>query len=351
MTDFPGDAPEPLTPNDRSMYPWAPYQAAVEPDPWATTTATPTTTTTTATPVVAPFVPIAPPPATSHGPQIASDPDRSARRRGGVGRVGIVGIALLSAALAAGGTAALVAGPLRPASPAMTGAPAAAAIAAASNGASAAPAPDLTEVVAAVRDSVVTITSEGFSSRGFAQIPSSGVGSGVILTADGYILTNRHVVSGSSSLAVELADGHQYPATLVRESDDKDLALIKIDATGLTPAVIGDPASLQVGQTVIAIGSPLGTFTETVTKGILSAIGRTITVRDEQTGRPETLTGLLQTDAAINPGNSGGPLLDANGRVIGINTAVSTDAEGLGFAIPISDAASLIAQAAGAPQS
>ena len=88
-----------------------------------------------------------------------------------------------------------------------------------------------------------------------------------------------------------------------------------------------------------------------MTKGILSATGRTITVQDEQTGRPETLTGLLQTDAAINPGNSGGPLLDANGRVIGINTAVSTDAEGLGFAIPISDAASLIAQAAGAPQS
>jgi S1-C subfamily serine protease len=150
---------------------------------------------------------------------------------------------------------------------------------------------------------------------------------------------------------VELNDERQFPATIVRESDDKDLALIKIDATGLKPAVIGDSNNLQVGQTVIAIGSPLGTFTETVTKGILSATGRTITVRDEQTGRPDTLTGLLQTDAAINPGNSGGPLLDANGRVIGINTAVSTDAEGLGFAIPISDAASLIAQASGAPQS
>ena len=104
-------------------------------------------------------------------------------------------------------------------------------------------------------------------------------------------------------------------------------------------------STVQVGQTVIAIGSPLGTFTETVTKGILSATGRTITVRDETTGRPETLTGLLQTDAAINPGNSGGPLLDAAGRVIGVNTAVSTNAEGLGFAIPITAAASLIAQA------
>ena len=98
------------------------------------------------------------------------------------------------------------------------------------------------------------------------------------------------------------------------ELPDTDLALVKIDAKGLTPAVIGDVSTLQVGQTVIAIGSPLGTFTETVTKGILSATGRTITVRDEATGRPETLTGLLQTDAAINPGNSGGPLLDAAGR-------------------------------------
>ena len=185
----------------------------------------------------------------------------------------------------------------------------------------------------------MTITSEGFSSRGFGQIPSTGVGSGVVLTADGYILTNKHVVAGSQSLTVELSDERQFPATIVKQSDDKDLALIKIDATGLHPATIGDASALQVGQTVIAIGSPLGTFTETVTKGILSATGRTITVRDEQTGRSDTLTGLLQTDAAINPGNSGGPLLDANGRVIGINTAVSSDAEGLGFAIPISDAA------------
>jgi S1-C subfamily serine protease len=202
-----------------------------------------------------------------------------------------------------------------------------------------------------VRDSVVTITSSGFSSRGNAAIPSTGVGSGVILTSDGYILTNRHVVAGSQSLTVELADGEQFPATVVTQSTDQDLALIKIQATGLKAAVIGDSASLQVGQTVVAIGSPLGTFTETVTKGILSGTGRTITVQDDQTHQPVTLTNLLQTDAAINPGNSGGPLLDAAGRVIGINTAVSTDAQGLGFAIPISAAASLIAQATGAPAS
>ncbi len=169
----------------------------------------------------------------------------------------------------------------------------------------------------------------------------------MILSGGGYILTNRHVVDGSQSLTVELADGEQFPATIVKELTDKDLALIKVDATGLSPATIGDSASLQVGETTIAIGSPLGTFTESVTKGILSATGRTITVTDDVTGRPVTLTGLLQTDAAINPGNSGGPLLDAGGKVIGINTAVSSGAEGLGFAIPIADAASLISMVPG----
>jgi len=313
----PGLAPEPLTPPTAGpdLPPWATPVATTEPVAPATVARTP--------------------------------PDHSPRRRG---TASVVVVAVLSAALAAGGTAAIVTGPLAgntaggsPTSSAV--APAAIVVAAGANGATA---PELTAVVAAVRDSVVTITSEGFSSRGFAAIPSTGVGSGVVLTSDGYILTNRHVVNGSQSLTVELADGRQFTATIVKLSDDKDLALIKIEATGLTPAVIGDPSTLQVGQTVIAIGSPLGTFTETVTKGILSATGRTITVTDEATGRPVTLNDLLQTDAAINPGNSGGPLLDANGRVIGINTAVSTNANGLGFAIPISAAAALIAQATGA---
>ena len=336
MTDQQGPT-EPLTPTDRPMNPYAPYQSL--PEPTAPTTR------------VAPVVPVTPAaPAAWDVPATpvaaASRPTQGTRRRGsGGGMLGVAAIVLLSAMLAAGGTAALVAGPLR-SNP--SAAPAGAPAAAAATSATAAPAPELTDVVAAVRDSVVTITSDGVSSRGFAQIPTSGVGSGVILSADGYILTNKHVVAGSQSLTVELADERQFPATIVKESDDKDLALIKIDATGLKPAVIGDSSTLQVGQTVIAIGSPLGTFTETVTKGILSATGRTITVQDEATHQPTTLTGLLQTDAAINPGNSGGPLLDAAGRVVGVNTAVSTDAEGLGFAIPIQDAASLIQQATGA---
>jgi serine protease Do len=314
--------------------------------------ATPEPLTPPSAPPVLPAAPALSPPAAGATGPIDARPPSGARRSRTRGATSVVGAALLSAVLAAGGTAALVAGPLaRPAASSSTtaGAPAAVTVAA---GASAAPStPDLTTVVAAVKDSVVTITSEGFSSRGFTNIPSTGVGSGIVLTADGYILTNKHVVAGSQSLTVELADGRQFPATVVTESTDKDLALIKIEATGLKPAVIGDPAKLQVGETVVAIGSPLGTFTETVTKGILSATGRTITVQDETTGRPVTLTNLLQTDAAINPGNSGGPLLDANGKVIGINTAVSTNAEGLGFAIPISEAAPLIAQATGAPAS
>jgi S1-C subfamily serine protease len=128
-------------------------------------------------------------------------------------------------------------------------------------------------------------------------------------------------------------------------SQNHDLALVKIAATGLTPATIGDSKAIEVGQTAIAIGSPLGTYTETVTKGIISALDRTITVQDEQSGRPVTLTGLIQTDAAINPGNSGGPLMNAIGQVVGVNTATASSAEGLGFAIPIEEAASLIAQA------
>ena len=229
------------------------------------------------------------------------------------------------------------------------GAPAAVTVA----GATTAPsAPELTDVVASVRDSVVTITSEGFSARGFGQIPSTGVGSGVILSADGYILTNRHVVSGSQSLTVELADGRQFPATIVKQSDKTDLALVKIDASGLKPAVIGDAATTPVGATVIAIGSPLGTFTETVTKGILSGDRPD----DHGPGRGDRPAGDAHRTCSrptrrSTPATAAGRCSTRTARVIGINTAVSTDAQGLGFAIPISEAAALIAQATGSPAS
>jgi serine protease Do len=204
---------------------------------------------------------------------------------------------------------------------------------------------DITAVVASAKNSVVTLTSEIGSTRGPFGGTATGIGSGIVLTADGYTLTNRHVVEGSQSLKATLADGSEYPASVVKVSETTDLALVKIEATGLSPATIGDSRAVAVGQTAIAIGSPLGTYTETVTKGIVSALDRTITVQDEQTGRPSTLKGLIQTDAAINQGNSGGPLLNAAGQVIGVNTATASSAEGLGFAIPIQEAATLIDQA------
>jgi serine protease Do len=337
-----GYNPEPLTPGSIG-----------DPTPTtAVTTPGPDSAPTTQQPAI-PQTPMTPPSTmwtAAPAPTAQVTASRSTASSSGSGsggrRIGtVIGVALLSAVLATGVTTALVIGPLHGNQP--SAAPAAANGVTTSTGTTnnSAPAPDLPAMVASVRDSVVTITNEGVSGRGMFQIPSSGVGSGIILTSDGYILTNKHVVAGSQSLSVELADEETFPATIVEQAPDTDLALIKIDAHGLKPAVIGDDSSIQVGETVIAIGSPLGTFTETVTKGILSATGRTITIQDEQTGRPVTLTGLLQTDAAINPGNSGGPLLDENGKVIGVNTAVSSNAEGLGFAIPISAARSLIARA------
>ena len=200
-----------------------------------------------------------------------------------------------------------------------------------------------------VSPAVVTITSEVAASGnvGPFSVPASGVGSGVIFQADGWILTNAHVVQGATSLLVTLNDGRELAARVIESDPSKDLAVLKVEATGLPTADIGSSAALQVGQLVVAIGSPLGQFTDSVTSGILSAMGRTIEVPDEQTRRIVQLKDLLQTDAAINPGNSGGPLLDGTGQVIGINTAVASSANGIGFAIPIDTAAAIIAKALG----
>ena len=282
-------------------------------------------------------------------PAVVTAAVRPPRTRRQTGTGTILGVSLLSAVLAAGGTAfavnTLVAQPA--ATPAAVTPPAQAASTGSGSGSTTVQNVDLTDVIAAAQKSVVTITADGISGSDFSPFgaPTSGIGSGVIITANGHILTNRHVIEGAQTLSVTLQDGKSYPAQLVQAEQDKDLALIKIDATGLSPAKIGDSDRIQVGQTAIAIGSPLGTYTETVTKGIISGLGRTITVRDELTGRPVTMNDLIQTDAAINPGNSGGPLMDATGQVVGINTAVASQAQGLGFAIPIKDAADLIAKA------
>ena len=191
------------------------------------------------------------------------------------------------------------------------------------------------------RDATVNITSVVYRETWFAQIyPEQGAGSGFIVTPDGEILTNNHVVSGGSAqLTVTLADKKSYKAKVLFVDPRDDLALVKIEAGRKLPALrLGDSDAAVVGQKVLAIGNPFG-FGGTLTTGIVSSLGRTI-----QTEESRELEGMIQTDAAINPGNSGGPLLDSHGNVIGINTAIygSQGNIGLGFAMPINRAKSIL---------
>ena len=193
------------------------------------------------------------------------------------------------------------------------------------------------EVVAKVKDSVVEITTETTQYDSFyGQYVSQAAGSGVIITEDGYILTNNHVIENASSVTVRLTNGKDYEAKVIGYDATLDVALIKIDETGLTTSTFGDSSKLSVGQDAIAIGNPLGKLGGTVTDGIISALDREIRIDGK------TMT-LLQTSAAINPGNSGGGLYDAEGNLIGIvvakssSTTSGTSVEGLGFAIPINN--------------
>jgi len=213
------------------------------------------------------------------------------------------------------------------------------------------------QVAAAVLPSVVSVLSSSSSAE--------GEGSGVIMSADGLILTNNHVIDGASTLQVQFNDGTTANATVVGTDSTDDLAVIKADGvSGLTPAAIGSSADLQVGQDVVAVGSPLG-LSATVTSGIVSALNRPVATSDAQEQTPQQLPGrgqtqtpsqaavqatvinAIQTDAAINPGNSGGPLVDMSGKVIGINSAIASLSDGasgeagsigVGFAIPIDQA-------------
>ncbi len=196
-----------------------------------------------------------------------------------------------------------------------------------------------------VSGSVVSITQKSTVQNIFGQVyQSEAAGTGFIITSDGLILTNKHVVSdANSTYTVVMTDGKIYDAKVQSTDPYNDLAVIKIEARNLPVVELGDSDQLQVGQWVVAVGNALGKFQNTVTSGVVSAKGRSIQASDSNSGQnSENLSNLLQTDTAINPGNSGGPLVNLKGQVIGINTAVASNAQGIGFAIPINAAKSAI---------
>jgi S1-C subfamily serine protease len=201
------------------------------------------------------------------------------------------------------------------------------------------------EVVEHVGPAVVTVINEQVEDGGTEAVPT-GSGSGFFLDEEGHVVTNQHVVEGGAEFIVVISDGRELPATLIGADAISDVAVLKVDSAVPAVANIGDSSSLLPGQPVLAIGSPLGTFTNTVTEGIVSALGRTVPDED---GGPE-LINLIQHDAAINPGNSGGPLVTLNGEIVGINTLGIIDAQGLFFAVPSETvtriAAELIAEGA-----
>lgn len=199
---------------------------------------------------------------------------------------------------------------------------------------------DVTQIAEKVGPSVVGIIKKQTVTSWWTggTVEQQGSGSGIILSSDGYILTNSHVIEGATSVDVVLSTGEEYPATLVGQDTKTDLSVLKIDAKNLPAAELGKSAELKVGELAVAIGNPLGLeFQGSVTAGVISALNRTM----EVDGRQYTL---VQTDAAINPGNSGGPLVNKYGQVIGINTVKisKSDTEGMGFAIPVDVAAPII---------
>lgn len=197
----------------------------------------------------------------------------------------------------------------------------------------------IADVASKVAPSVVSVVTETRSTGWFGQSSTStSAGTGMIVTKDGYILTNKHVVDGANSISVVLDSGKTYDkVTLVGTDPLNDVAFLKINDVSDLPAVtLGDSKTITVGQPVIAIGNALGQYQNTITYGIVSGTGRSLTAYSSDYSSAENLSDMIQTDAAINAGNSGGPLVNAAGEVIGINTATSSEADGIGFAIPIS---------------
>jgi len=204
---------------------------------------------------------------------------------------------------------------------------------------------DVHQIVTAVGPSVVSVQTRSLGLGTFLQaVPQEGAGSGFVLSPDGVIVTNNHVVEGATTITVTLADGRKLDARVLGRDSNADLAVLKVDASGLPAVKLGRSDALVVGDSVVAIGNALALDGgPTVTQGIVSALDRTISAGDQTgQGTSETLRHVLQTDAAINPGNSGGPLLNAAGEVVGINTAVAGDAQNIGFALAIDKALPII---------
>lgn len=200
------------------------------------------------------------------------------------------------------------------------------------------------DAAAKVSSAVVSITQKQTVQDQYGQlVQTGGSGTGFIITNDGLILTNKHVASDTNAqYTVTLEDGRSFDAKVQSVDPFQDMAVLKIDAKNLPVVELGDSDQLKVGQWVVAVGNALGKFDNTVTVGIVSARNRKIEATDDQGNNPESLDDIIQTDAAINSGNSGGPLVNLKGQVIGINTAVAADAQGIGFAIPINEAKSAI---------
>lgn len=203
------------------------------------------------------------------------------------------------------------------------------------------------DAVKKIEPSVVSVvtTYQSQSVYGFNLGEAQGGGSGFIITSDGYILTNKHVVNGQTTVKVSTFDEKEYDARVVSTDPLNDLAVLKIEAKDLRPVELGDSDRLALGQWVLAVGTPFGEFENTVTSGIISAKNRSLSASGSLSGQSESLTGLLQTDAAINPGNSGGPLVNLEGQVVGITTAIASSSganAGVGFAIPANSFRSVI---------
>ena len=198
---------------------------------------------------------------------------------------------------------------------------------------------DVQSILAKVEPAVVSIRTRTLSLGDFLKpVPGEGAGTGFVIGSDGVIVTNNHVVTGAQSIEVVFADDRKMPARVLGKDPTTDLAVVKVDATGLPTAALGDSEALKVGDDVVAIGNALALEGgPTVTRGIVSALNRTITAENGV-----RLEHVLQTDTAINPGNSGGPLVDAAGEVVGINTAVAGDAQNIGFSIAITPAKPII---------